>query len=205
MSSTIKLDTTNINNTLTKEMSNLSLSPKNFDQVIKEIDGVIYKTYPGEHIITQIIDLMQEELSEPYPIFTYRYFLNDYPDSCLMAYHEGKFIGCVIGKCGLTKKGKMKGYIAMIAVSKAFRGKKIGKHLGELFNYQMKNAYNAHEVYLETEVTNLLALSLYEGLGYVRTKRLFNYYLNGNSAFRLKLWLRDFEPVINSQEIPSDK
>ena len=189
MSNELKIEITpktNINDTHIKE------TIKQYDLFIKEIDGIVYKTYPGEHIINQIIDLMQEELSEPYPIFTYRYFLNDYPDSCLMAYDNGKFVGCIIGKCDKTKHQKMKGYIAMIAVDKQYRGKKIGKRLGELFLHQMKNVYNAHEVYLETEVTNKAALGLYEGLGFVRTKLNFNYYLNGNSAFRLKLWLREF-------------
>jgi N-alpha-acetyltransferase 30 len=178
----------------TKNFSKISLenSEKNFDKFLAEIDGITYKTYPGEHLISEITELMQEELSEPYPIFTYRYFLNDFPDSCLMAYDKEQFIGCIIGKCDKTKKGKMKGYIAMIAVRKDQRGKKIGKKLGELFLDQMRNFYNAHEVYLETEVTNLAALGLYEGLGFVRTKRLFNYYLNGNSAFRLKMWMKEF-------------
>jgi peptide alpha-N-acetyltransferase len=138
---------------------------------------------------------MKEELSEPYPIFTYRYFLNDYPDCCLLAYDkkdQNKFVGCIIGKCEKTKKGKMKGYIAMIAVNKKYRGLKIGKILGELFLIQMQNVYFANEVYLETEVTNIPALNLYEGLGFVRTKKLYNYYLNGNSAFRLKLWMNEF-------------
>ena len=44
------------------------------------------------------------------------------------------------------------------------------------------------EAVLETEVTNVGALRLYEGLGFVRDKRLHRYYLNGNDAYRLKLW-----------------
>jgi len=32
-------------------------------------------------------------------------------------------------------------------------------------------------------------LILYVGLGFARDKRLMNYYMNGNDAFRLKLWL----------------
>ena len=43
---------------------------------------------------------------------------------------------------------------------------------------------------LETEVTNLGALRLYEGLGFVRDKRLHRYYLNGNDAYRLKVWFK---------------
>lgn len=45
------------------------------------------------------------------------------------------------------------------------------------------------EVVLEAEESNLAALRLYEGLGFLRDKRLRRYYLNGSDAFRLKLLL----------------
>ena len=47
----------------------------------------------------------------------------------------------------------------------------------------------AEEVALEAEATNDAALRLYEGLGFLRDKRLARYYLNGADAFRLKLRL----------------
>ncbi len=47
------------------------------------------------------------------------------------------------------------------------------------------------EVVLETEAINIGALKLYENLGFARVKRLMNYYLNGNDAFRLKFWITD--------------
>ena len=46
------------------------------------------------------------------------------------------------------------------------------------------------QVVLEAEASNRSALKLYENLGFVRDKRLQNYYLNNSDAFRLKLWLR---------------
>lgn len=176
----------------------MELNLNKCDIFLKEDEGIIYKTYPGEHLIDQIMTLMTEELSEPYPIFTYRYFLNGWPDCSIIAYDKqlnNKFIGCIIGKCDKSKKGKLKGYIAMIAVDKTYRGKRIGRKLEELFIEQCDKVYNANEIYLETETTNLTALNLYESLGFVRTKKLINYYLNGNSAFRLKLWLRDFHAL----------
>ena len=44
-----------------------------------------------------------------------------------------------------------------------------------------------NEVILETEITNLAALRLYESMGFLRDKRLQSYYLNRNDAFKLKL------------------
>ena len=48
----------------------------------------------------------------------------------------------------------------------------------------------AEEVILETEITNTAALKLYESFGFLRDKRLQSYYLNGNDAFKLKLFLQ---------------
>ena len=44
------------------------------------------------------------------------------------------------------------------------------------------------------------ALRLYEGLGFVRDKRLPRYYLNGNDAFRLKVWFHDMQFAQPAQE-----
>ena len=47
------------------------------------------------------------------------------------------------------------------------------------------------QIVLETEVTNTAAMKLYERLGFLRSKRLHRYYLNGNSAFRFMLLIKD--------------
>lgn len=47
------------------------------------------------------------------------------------------------------------------------------------------------QVALETEITNTAAIKLYERLGFLRSKRLHRYYLNGSSAFRLLLPLKN--------------
>ena len=44
---------------------------------------------------------------------------------------------------------------------------------------------------LETEITNTAAIKLYERLGFLRSKQLHRYYLNGNSAYRLVLYLKE--------------
>ena len=179
------------------EVLNTNLENINLEKdsvFFKEKNDITYKIYPGESLIQQIISIMQIELSEPYPIFTYRYFLDIFPDICICAYSkEGKFIGCVLGETKTNKKGKTKAYIAMLAVDKIFRGKGIGKTLIEFFIEQCINVYKVHEIYLETEVSNLAALNLYNNLGFVKTKFLHNYYLNANDAYRLKLWVTDYE------------
>lgn len=82
-----------------------------------------------------------------------------------------------------------RGYIAMLAVKQDFRRKGIGKELVLKSIEQMRQS-GAEEIVLEAEYSNKAALRLYEGLGFIRDKRLQAYYLNGSDAFRLKLWLQ---------------
>jgi peptide alpha-N-acetyltransferase len=78
----------------------------------------------------------------------------------------------------------------MLAVRSEHRGKGIATRLVRRAIDGMI-ARDAAEVVLETEVTNAPAMKLYERLGFLRSKRLHRYYLNGNSAFRLVLYLKE--------------
>jgi len=91
----------------------------------------------------------------------------------------------------------------MLVVVKKFRKLGIGRKLVELFVESVKNL-DGDEVVLETEAINKAAIALYESkkqqdlkkdnffldLGFARDKRLMNYYMSGNDAFRFKLWLK---------------
>lgn len=77
----------------------------------------------------------------------------------------------------------------MLVVVKEYRKLKIGSKLVKDFIEECRKC-EGDEVVLETEVVNIPALKLYESLGFAKEKRLQNYYMNGNDAFRLKLWLK---------------
>lgn len=148
-------------------------------------EEIEYRGYKGEEEIQEIFRLIDNELSEPYGIFTYRYFMDVCPQHTLVALHQGKIIGAIIGR-ELDKKTYKKGYIAMLVVLKEYRRLHIGRKLAvDLINIMKETC---SEVVIDTEVDNYPALGLYESLGFVRTKRLFRYYLNGNEAYRLKVW-----------------
>lgn len=83
----------------------------------------------------------------------------------------------------------LRGYIAMLAVSSTHRNHGIATTLVRRAIDAMM-ARNADEVVLETEETNVPAMKLYERLGFIRSKKLHRYYLNGNSAYRLVLHLK---------------
>jgi len=146
---------------------------------------VEYVSYKDETQLPDIMALIDQELSEPYSIFTYRYFITLWPDLCFMAFHEGKCIGTIVCKMG-QHRNTFRGYIAMLVVVKQHRGKGIATELVTRCIQVMHDA-GCDEVTMEAEVTNLGALALYGNLGFIRAKRLHRYYLNGVDAYRLKL------------------
>lgn len=159
------------------------------DYVVMQKDEITYMRYESERQMSAIMQLITKDLSEPYSIYTYRYFIHNWPHLCFLAMHESEYVGAIVCKLDIHKKITRRGYIAMLAVDKSVRRKKIGTSLVKMAIETMNNE-GCDEVVLETEVTNQSALKLYENLGFVRDKRLFRYYLNGVDALRLKLWLR---------------
>lgn len=138
--------------------------------------------YNGEHQMHAIIALIEKELSEPYIVYTYRYFVNQWPSLCFLAYpspHQEP-IGVIVCKLDRHLKGSrlMRGYIAMISVKHEYRGQGLAKRLVRRALQEMVEK-GAQEVVLETEADNVAALALYERLGFIREKRLHRFYLNG--------------------------
>lgn len=151
-------------------------------------DGIVYVAYESERQMPDIMRLFQKDLSEPYSIYTYRYFIHNWPRLCFLAMDGQECVGAIVCKLDVHKKLVKRGYIAMLAVDSKYRKRKIGSTL-VLKAIRAMISDDADEVVLETEITNKPALRLYENLGFVRDKRLFRYYLNGVDALRLKLWL----------------
>ncbi|KXH65627.1 acetyltransferase [Colletotrichum salicis] len=166
-----------------------------------------------------IRSLIAKDLSEPYSIYVYRYFLYQWGHLCFMvsnsqppprvrvitvAYFtlqtldpaDGSLIGVIICKLEVHSSHSpptRRGYIAMLAVASPYRGKGIATALVRRAIDAMGQR-NADEVVLETEETNTQAMRLYERLGFLRSKKLHRYYLNGNSAYRLVLLLNPIDP-----------
>mmetsp|Transcript_10853 Transcript_10853/g.17983 ORF Transcript_10853/g.17983 Transcript_10853/m.17983 type:complete len:237 (+) Transcript_10853:121-831(+) len=68
---------------------------------VDEIEGIMFVDYKDESQLESVMSLVGRDLSEPYSIFTYRYFLERFPQLCILACPAGKPdepIGCVVGK-----------------------------------------------------------------------------------------------------------
>lgn len=152
---------------------------------------IYYHSYKSENEMSSIMSLISGTLSEPYSIYTYRYFIHNWPDLCFLCSNRqtNELIGSIVSKLDLHKKVLRRGYIAMLAINKEYRRKKIASKL-VLMSIREMIKRGCDEIVLEAEVTNDAALNLYENLGFLREKRLYRYYLNGVDAYRLKLWLK---------------
>ena len=103
------------------------------------------KEYEKADEIFHIIKLIQNELSEPYSIYTYRYFLFNWPHLSIFAKIKDEYVGVLVAKLEIHKKkhneddimemmesttiSENRGYIAMLSVNTKYRNLGIGKSL----------------------------------------------------------------------------
>lgn len=95
-----------------------------------EACSVIIEPYRGEHQLGEIMEMIKETLSEPYSVYTYRYFINHCPSLCWIARDPDtkKAVGTIVSR--LDKRDDvLRGYIAMLSVSQSHRKRGIGKLL----------------------------------------------------------------------------
>jgi peptide alpha-N-acetyltransferase len=51
-----------------------------------KLEDIEFRNFRDEQDLQTIISLIEKELSEPYPIYTYRYFVQLYPDHTFLAF-----------------------------------------------------------------------------------------------------------------------
>ncbi|VDO88619.1 unnamed protein product [Schistosoma margrebowiei] len=96
-------------------------------------NGITFRQYIGESDLNNIIHLIASDLSEPYSIYTYRYFIYNWPKLCLLAVSEdGTCVGTIVCKMEGAIGTVRKGYIAMLAVEENHRRIGIGSRLAQL-------------------------------------------------------------------------
>lgn len=152
-------------------------------------DGLRYYSFDpkSQHQFRQVSDLISANLSEPYSIYVYWYFFHKWPQYCFLVGKSGveTIIGVLICKVGPHRDVRMRGYIGMLVIDPEYRGRGIAKRLVQMGIEKMIEWDQVDEIMLETETNNAAALRLYELFGFLRTKRMHRYYLNGSDAYRL--------------------
>ena len=54
------------------------------NEVVDPLSEIEYVPYESELQLPEIMRLMKADLSEPYSVYTYRYFIHNWPKLCLM-------------------------------------------------------------------------------------------------------------------------
>ncbi|KAH0576394.1 N-alpha-acetyltransferase 30 [Spironucleus salmonicida] len=156
------------------------------------INEIFYRPYHSDADLHSIKNLFSKELSEPYQVWTYRYFAEQYQDLTIFSEFEGQIVGCCMcmlqPECSKEGENKIQAYIGMISVIDQFKGKGVAQNLFKLIMQEF-GKLNVTNIVLETEDDNHRAIRFYEKLGFYRSRHFYRYYMNGKGAYRLKKWL----------------
>ena len=93
-----------------------------------------YDSSRENEYVAAMRQLISKDLSEPYSIYVYRYFLYQWGDLCYLAMDEQRapddqMVGVVVSKLEPHRGGPLRGYIAMLAVREEYRGRGIATGL----------------------------------------------------------------------------
>ncbi|XP_074765000.1 N-alpha-acetyltransferase 30 isoform X3 [Athene noctua] len=102
-----------------------SLKGSGTDSQPEEDITIRYVRYESELQMPDIMRLITKDLSEPYSIYTYRYFIHNWPQLCFLAMVGEECVGAIVCKLDMHKKMFRRGYIAMLAVDSKYRRKGI--------------------------------------------------------------------------------
>jgi ribosomal-protein-alanine N-acetyltransferase len=111
--------------------------------------------------------------------------LMDYNSISLLARHNGKAVGFIIGRISAEKKG-LAGHILTLDVLPAHRGRGIGRRLLQ----ELESIFaqkDISESYLEAREDNVAALRLYKRMGYEKIGKLKNYYGDAHGVYLKKV------------------
>ncbi|WP_048148844.1 ribosomal protein S18-alanine N-acetyltransferase [Palaeococcus ferrophilus] len=130
-------------------------------------------------------DIMRIEHSsfrEKYPRGIFIVFLENNPQTFLVAEYAGKVVGYVMGYL----RPDLEGHIMSIAVDPEYRGNGIGKAL-MVEVIERLFGLGAKYIGLEVRVSNERAINLYLKLGFRVLKRVKAYYSDGEDAYYMVL------------------
>ncbi|MCD6558952.1 MAG: ribosomal protein S18-alanine N-acetyltransferase [Palaeococcus sp.] len=132
--------------------------------------------------LPEIMRIEHRSFREKYPRGIFLMFLENNPESFLVAEYNGRVVGYVMGYL----KPDLEGHIMSIAVNPEYRGNGIGRAL-MITAIDKLIKLGARYIGLEVRVSNGRAIKLYERLGFKIVKRIYGYYSDGEDAYYMVL------------------
>jgi len=135
----------------------------------------------------EIVRIERVSFREQYPRGVFLIFLENNPDTFLVAEYNGKVIGYVMAYL----RPDLEGHVMSIAVDPDYRGRGIGSALlSEVI--ERLAARGAKWIGLEVRVSNENAIKLYERFGFKKIKRVIGYYSDGEDAYYMLLPIEEW-------------
>ena len=145
-----------------------------------------------------------DPLTETYHIPFYMQYMAQWPSLCATFENpSGRIMGYVLGKA--EGEGDLwHGHVTAVTVSPEFRRLGVAKGLMDYLETVSESTYCGYFVDLFVRVSNSLAITMYEKLGYIVYRRVLEYYSGeGEDAFDMRKALnRDVE---KKSVIPLDR
>lgn len=116
-------------------------------------------------------------LTETYNMQFYLSYLSKWPESFTVAVapDNHSLMGYMLGKSEGVGKG-WHGHVSAVTVAPTYRRIGLAKTLMDDLEYLSTDVYNAYFVDLFVRASNTLAISMYEKFGYVKYRRVLDYY-----------------------------
>jgi len=137
--------------------------------------------------IPEVVRIERASFNEEYPRGVFLAFLENNPNTFLVAEYNGRIIGYVMGYL----RPDLEGHIMSIAVDPDYRGNGIGSALLTEVIERLINE-GARYIGLEVRVSNENAIRLYESFGFRKIKRVIGYYADGEDAYYMLLPAEDW-------------
>jgi ribosomal-protein-alanine N-acetyltransferase len=150
--------------------------------------GYTIRTFRVEDL-NRVMAINFECLPENYSSSFYRELYGRFPETFVVAEADGDIQGYIMCRVerGFSKLRSLSParllHVVSIAVREPYRRRGIAKALMLETTMRSATSYEASECYLEVRISNEPAVKLYEGLGFIKTKRNYCYYLDGEDAW----------------------
>ena len=149
--------------------------------------------------LERVMHINKTCLPENYTTYFYRDLYQRYPETFLVAESDGEIQGYILCRIekGFSKVGRMLPvrlcHIVSIAVLADYRRMGMGSNLLVEAMKQSVKHYDASECYLEVRVSNDAAIELYNKLEFMKVKKNYGYYMDGEDAWQLAIDTRNID------------